>query len=100
MELRYDFHIYNARLDPATGRPLLQVQVHVFRDGRPAYLGDPATFETAQRDDLRRLVAGGSIKLSRGAAPGTYTLMLRVTDALAEGDHREATRWMDFEIVR
>jgi hypothetical protein len=100
MELRYDFHIYNARLDPATGRPRLQVQVRLFREGQPAYEGKVAAFETAQQDDLKRLVAGGAIKLSRAAAPGAHTLQVVVTDLLAEGERRTATRWIDFEIVR
>jgi VWFA-related protein len=100
MEMRYDFHIYNARLDPATGRPRLQVQVRLIRDGQAAYEGKLAAFETTQQDDLKRLVAGGAVKLSRAAAPGLYTLQVVVTDLLAEGEHRTATRWMDFEIVR
>jgi VWFA-related protein len=100
MEMRYDFHIYNARLDPSTGRPRLQVQVRLIRDGRTAYEGKLSAFETTQRDDLKRLVAGGDVKLSRAAAPGRYTLQVVVTDLLAEGDSRTATRWMDFEIVR
>ncbi len=100
MEMRYDFHIYNARLDPSTGRPRLQVQVRLIRDGRAAYEGKLAAFETTQQDDLKRLVAGGAVKLSRAAVPGPYTLQVVVTDLLAEGDRRTATRWMDFEIVR
>jgi hypothetical protein len=100
MELRYDFHIYNARLDPATGRPRLQVQVRLFREGRPAYEGKVAAFETSQREDLRRLVAGGAVKLSRAAAPGDYSLQVVVTDLLAEGERRAAAQWTDFQIVR
>ncbi|MCA1621577.1 MAG: VWA domain-containing protein [Acidobacteria bacterium] len=100
MELRYDFHIYNARLDPATGRPKLRVQVRLFREGQAAYEGKLAAFETTQRGDLKRLVAGGAVKLSRAAAPGQYTLQVVVTDLLAPGDRRATTRWIDFEIVR
>jgi hypothetical protein len=100
MELRYDFHIYNARPDPATGRPRLQTQVRLFREGQLAYEGKLAAFDTAQRDDLRRLVAGGAVKLNPAAAPGAYALLVVVTDLLAEGDRRTATQWIDFEIVR
>jgi len=100
MELRYDFHIYNARLDPATGRPRLQVQVRLFREGQPAYEGKVANFETTQQDDLKRLVAGGAVKLNRAAAPGQYGIQVVVTDLLAEGNRRTATQWTDFEIVR
>ncbi|HWW75753.1 MAG TPA: VWA domain-containing protein, partial [Pyrinomonadaceae bacterium] len=100
MELRYDFHIYNAQLDPATGRPRLQTQVRLFREGQLAYEGKLSPFDTQQRDDLKRLVAGGGIKLSRTAAPGEYVIQLVVTDLLAKPDRRTATQWLDFEIVR
>jgi hypothetical protein len=99
MELRYDFHIYNAQLDPATGRPRLQTQVRLFRDGQVAYEGKVAPFDTTQQDDLKRLVAGGGIKLSRSAVPGEYVIQLVVTDLLAKPDRRVATQWLDFEIV-
>ncbi|HEX8119255.1 MAG TPA: hypothetical protein VF521_18395, partial [Pyrinomonadaceae bacterium] len=100
MELRYDFHIYNAQLDSSTGKPRLQTQVRLFREGQLAYEGKPAPFETTQADDLKRLVAGGSIGLSRTAAPGGYTLQVVVTDLLAKEDRRTATQWIDFEIVK
>ncbi|HEX8351790.1 MAG TPA: hypothetical protein VF611_02620, partial [Pyrinomonadaceae bacterium] len=100
MELRYDFHIYNAQLDPATGRPRLQTQVRLFREGQLAYEGKVAPFDTSQQDDLRRLVAGGGIKLSRAAAPGHYTLQVVVADLLAKESRRAATQWIDFEIIR
>jgi len=100
MELRYDFHIYNAQLDPATRRPRLQTQVRLFREGQLAYGGQPAPFETTQADDLKRLLAGGGVKLKRDAAPGDYTLQVVVTDLLAQEDRRTATQWLDFQIVR
>lgn len=100
MELRYDFHIYNAQLDSSTGRPRLQTQVRLFREGQLAYEGKLAPFDTTQQDDLKRLVAGGGVKLNRAAAPGDYTLQVVVTDLLAKEDRRTATQWLDFQIVR
>jgi len=100
MELRYDFVVYNAQLDPTTNRPRLQTQVRLFREGRLAYEGKVAPFETAQQDDLAHLRAGGGINLSRSAAPGDYVLQVVVTDLLAKENRRVATRWIDFEIVR
>jgi hypothetical protein len=100
MELRYDFHIYNAQLDPSTGRPRLQTQVRLFRDGQLAFEGKLAPFDTSQQDDLKRLVAGGGVKLNRAAAPGQYALQVSVTDLLARENRRAATQWIDFEIVR
>lgn len=100
MELHYDFHIYNAQADAATGRPRLQTQVRLFREGQLAYEGKLATFDTAQQADLKRLRAGGSIKLSDAAAPGEYVLQVLVTDPLAKENRRTATQWIDFEIAR
>jgi hypothetical protein len=100
MELHYDFLIYNAQTDAPTGRPRLQTQVRLFREGQLAYEGQVAPFDTAQRDDLGRLVAGGGIKLSRAAAPGEYVLQVIVTDTLAKEKYRTATQWIDFEIVK
>jgi hypothetical protein len=78
----------------------LLTQVRLFRDGQLAYEGKAAPFDTAQRDDLGRLAAGGAVRLSRAAAPGDYVIQLVVTDLLAEPDRRVATQWLDFEIVR
>ncbi|MFL6257887.1 MAG: VWA domain-containing protein [Pyrinomonadaceae bacterium] len=100
MELRYDFHIYNAQLDASTGRPRLQTQVRLFREGQLAYEGKLAPFDTTQADDLKRLVAGGGVKLNRAAVPGDYTLQVVVTDLLAKEDRRTAMQWLDFQIVR
>lgn len=100
MELHYDFHIYNAQTDPANGRTRLQTQVRLFRDGQPAYEGKIAPFDTTQQEDLKRLVAGGQIKLNRNAAPGEYVLQVIVTDLLADEKRRVATQWIDFEIAR
>ncbi|MFL6256335.1 MAG: hypothetical protein ACJ74T_15125, partial [Pyrinomonadaceae bacterium] len=99
-ELRYDFHIYNAQLDASTGRPRLQTQVRLFREGQLAYEGKLVPFDTTQADDLKRLVAGGAVKLNRAAVPGDYTLQVVVTDLLAREDRRTAMQWLDFQIVR
>jgi hypothetical protein len=69
-------------------------------DGRPAYEGKVAPFDTAQQEDLKRLVAGGSIKLNRNAAPGRYVLQVVVTDLLAGEKRHVATQWIDFELTR
>lgn len=99
MELHYDFRIYNAQVEATTGRPRLQTQVRMFRDGKLAYEGKVAPFDTPQQDDLKHLGAGGQIKLSRKAAPGEYVLQIVVTDLLAKEGRNIATQWIDFEIT-
>lgn len=50
--------------------------------------------------DLKRLRAGGLIKLSAQAAPGAYILQIIVTDKLSGEKRNTATGWIDFEIVK
>ena len=45
-------------------------------------------------------VAGGSLLLGADLQPGEYILQVIVIDKLAKEDHRMATQWIDFEIVK
>ena len=57
------------------------------------------SFDPSQQADLERLSVGGRIQLGSQLAPGEYVLQVVVTDALADKQHRQATQWMDFEII-
>ena len=96
--LQYSFAIYNPRLDKATGQPQLSTQVRLFRDGQAVFTGKEFPLSTANQTDLKRLVAGGAIRLGGEMTPGEYVLQLTVTDPLADQKHRVATQWIDFEI--
>jgi hypothetical protein len=48
---------------------------------------------------MKRMLVTERLQLS-GITPGEYTLQLVITDLLAQGQHRTATQWIDFEIVR
>ncbi|HEX8474564.1 MAG TPA: VWA domain-containing protein [Pyrinomonadaceae bacterium] len=95
----YFYHIYNARLDKATGRPQLQTQMRLFRDGQQIVAGKEMPFDAGKQTDLKRLAAGSRIRLGRDLAPGEYVLQVVVTDLLAPEKRRTATQWIDFEIV-
>jgi VWFA-related protein len=97
-QIDYYFNIYNARLDP-TGRPQLQTQLRIFRDGKQVYAGQPAPFDAAKQADMKNLHTGTRVKLN-GLAPGEYVLQVVVTDQLAPEKRRTATQWIDFEIVK
>lgn len=100
MRLDFGYVIYNARLDPATGRPRLTTQVSLFRDGKQVFAGEPEPFEVGRQTDLKRLVASGRLRLGADLTPGEYVLQTVVTDALAPEKSRTVSQWLDFEIVR
>jgi VWFA-related protein len=99
MEVSYYFNIYNARLDRATGRPRLQTQMRLFRDGRQVYAGPPVPFDPGRQTDMKNLLSGTRLGLDAGFVPGEYLLQVVVTDLLAPGKQGSATQWADFEIV-
>ena len=99
---RVDFHyqIYNAKLDKATGRPQLQTQMRIFRDGRTVYEGGVQAYDASGQTEPARLQAGTRLRLGQDLPPGEYILQFTVTDALADRKHAVASQWVDFEIVK
>jgi hypothetical protein len=100
MALEYACILYNAKVDKGTGRPQLETQLRLFRDGQQVFTGKTNTFAPGQQKDLTRLVAGGSFLLGKELQPGEYALQFIVTDKLAKEKEQIATNWIDFEIVR
>jgi hypothetical protein len=100
MVLLYDYVVFNARLDKATSRPQLQTQLRLFRDGQPVFTGNLKPLDTSNQPDLKRIIAGGALRLGADMTPGEYVLQVVVTDALAEAKYRTATQWIDFEMVQ
>lgn len=96
--LDYRYQIYNTQVDTA-GRPQVQTQMRLFRDGQQVFGGRVLPLDTASQKDLKRLTAAGRLRLGPELTPGAYLLQVTVTDTLAPEKHRVATQWMDFEIV-
>ncbi|HET6668640.1 MAG TPA: VWA domain-containing protein [Pyrinomonadaceae bacterium] len=99
MVMEYGFAIYNAQLD-AGGKPQVQTQVRLFRNGQQIFSGEVKPLDTTNQPDLKRLAAGGAMQLGAEMQPGEYVLQVIVTDPLAKEKHRVATQWIDFEIVK
>ena len=70
----YGFDVYNAQVDKVTGKPQLQTQVRLFRDGREVFAGQERSFDAGNQADLKRLTANGVIKLGAELTPGDYVL--------------------------
>ncbi len=97
--MEYGFTIYNAKLD-ATGKPQVQTQVRLFRNGKEVFTGETKPLDATSQPDLKRLVAGGAMQLGAEMEPGEYVLQVVAHDPLAKEKHRTATQWIDFEIVK
>jgi VWFA-related protein len=100
MVVEYGLAIYNAQVDRATGKPQLQTQVRLFRDGQPVFVGKEVLLDVSNQPDLRRLATNGAVQLASEMEPGEYVLQLVVTDLLRKDRYRVATQWLDFEVVK
>src|SRR5258707_5440307 len=100
MLMAYNFMIFNAHLDKTTNAPQLTTQVRLFRDGKPVFTGNENPFKVTSQADLKRLLAGGVIQLGTDLPPGEYVFQVIVNDPLASEEHRLATQWIGFEIVK
>jgi VWFA-related protein len=98
MVLQVGYMIYNAKLDKSTGRPQLQAQIRLFRDGREVFTGTPQPFDVGTQTDLKRLASGARLQLGTEMMPGEYVVQIVVTDLLAKDKHRVATQWLDFQL--
>ena len=98
--MRYAYTVYNAQADKATGRPSVQTQVRLFREGQEVFAGKMLPLDVATQADPKRLQTGGALQLGTNLPPGEYVLQVVVTDTLAKEKYRTATQWIDFEIVK
>ena len=98
--LIYEFAIYNAQINKATGKPQLHTQVRLFRNGQQVFTGKELPFDGGAQVDLKRLAVAGAIQLGTEMEPGEYQLQVIITDPLAKEKYRVATQWIDFEIVK
>lgn len=99
MILNYIYSIYNAQVD-STGRPRLQTQMRLFREGKEVFTGKVLPYNVGQQIDLKRLKAGGRLLVGSNLAPGEYILQVTVTDNLARERRNTTFQWIDFEIIR
>ena len=95
----YGFYIYNAKADRAGGRPHLQTQMRLFRDGKLVYEGKVFPFDAQPLNVQGDIGAGGRLQLGKALVPGEYALQMIVTDLLAKEKQRVVAQWIDFEIV-
>jgi hypothetical protein len=100
MVMLYGVAIYNAQLDKQTGKPNLQTQIRVFRDGQLVFSGAQVSMDTSKLTDFKQLTLTSGLELGAEMVPGEYVLQIIATDLLAKEKRRLATQWIDFEIVK
>ncbi len=99
MQLHFGLAIYNATVAGA-GRPQLEGQVIMLRDGKALYTSQPTAIDLTGQTDWKQVVAGGKLQLGSQLEPGEYVLQVIVTDRLAKEPFNRTTQWIDFEIVK
>jgi VWFA-related protein len=101
MTLKYDYVIYNAQPDAATGRPRVETQMRLFREGKQVYAGTLISFDAGKAADPRRINASGRIRIGPDLTPGTYVLQVAVKGGGATDKSRPvtATQSTDFEVI-
>lgn len=96
--VRNSLEIYNAKLGP-DGKPQLQTQMRLFKDGKAVLDGAKKPFDLAGQADMQKLSLMTAFTLGSGMPPGDYVLQLIVTDNLAKEKYKTTTQWVQFEVV-
>jgi hypothetical protein len=99
MPIVYAYQILNAQTDSA-GKPELEVQTRLFKDGQQIYAGKPSPLPNSAgpQEDSRHRIGGGRLQLGAKITPGDYVLQVIVTDKPAKEKYGTAAQSMDFEI--
>jgi hypothetical protein len=92
----YGVTVYNARLDPKTGQPAIELQPRLIRGEAVAWEGKRIPVVYRPGMDVRRLPAGGILTLGEKTAPGEYLLELQVIEPASK--RILASQWIDFEL--
>ena len=98
--LVYAFNIYNARVDKGTGKPKLQTQLRIYRDGKLIFGGEEEAFTPLDQTDAKRLLGAGVVRLGSQMVPGEYVIQLVVTDLLGKQKENVTSQWIDFDVIK
>jgi hypothetical protein len=94
--LGYSCQVFNAKPEPGTGRPLIETEGRIFRDGKPVLGALPSALQSRSGGTDGTSLATGAIALS-SLEPGNYVLQLIAHDVPGKS---VATQWTDFTVVR
>lgn len=86
----------STRRGDRSGRPQIESEIRLFRDGAEVFRSAPRPVDAAPQ--ATELLAGGVLKFGPETPPGSYLLQITVTDRLAKRDGR-ATQTIDFDVI-
>jgi hypothetical protein len=96
--LEWEVTILNAQLDRVTQRPDVLLQLRLLRDGQEQYGGKLLPVVADTQTDLKRLRAGGSLRLGSNMTAGDYELELLAVDQRARERYRNAKQSIGFSV--
>jgi len=97
MVLSYSYTIYNAEVND-TGRPQLETQMLLFREGKQVFSGKLSAFDPGTQTDMKRLRVTGGLRIGPELPAGGYVLQVMVTDKLRNKPNT-TLQTLDFVIV-
>ena len=103
VSLGYADYVYNPRIDAATGKPKLEMEVRLYKDNQKIFASAPLAVTVPQ--DLTKtggvIPAMGKIRIPQSMAPGDYSVVLIVYDrASTDKKGQAAVQWSDFTLVK
>jgi VWFA-related protein len=94
--LDYDCSVFGTRAEKNSGKPKIEIEVHLFRGPERIFTGHPIPVPvTASETPVR---ATGQIRLPAFLPPGDYALELIAHDRAA-GPRQSAAQWVDFRLA-
>jgi hypothetical protein len=96
--IQWEVAILNAQVDRVTQRPDVLLQLRLLHDGQEQYAGKLLPVAANTQTDLKRLRAGGSLRLGSNMTPGDYELELLAVDQQARERYRNAKQSISFSV--
>ena len=95
-QISYGFEIYNASRDAARHKPVLELTVRVYHEGKLIHSGETKPLDTGAQTDPARIRIGRGLQLGTEMQTGSYVLELEVAETSSK--RRVATQWIDFDV--
>ena len=95
----YGYIVINPKFAGPRKRPQTTVQLRLYRNGTEIFAGKPQPVNQKLEDNPAGLAGAGILRLGSELTPGEYLIQLTATDPLAKRKRRQASQWIDFEVL-
>ncbi len=96
--LVYGLVVYNAKFDPATRKPDVEIRTRVFHEGKLVWSGEPFSLAESAPKDPRRLKVAQKLSFGKTTPAGEYLMEVTAIDKLGHKNELPASQWTDFEL--